>query len=807
MSAEENRSERLKFASLAAHQLKGPVATAAMLLKTLLGEFVGPLNDQQKDLAGKALARCEQALGAAERMLAIARASDSQLAATSTFNLAALVRRVWPGYVEEAGRAHVSLTLDVRDESAMARGYEPAMTEVLDALLSNALKYTPEHGRVTLSLSPDPAGTGVLLAVSDSGVGIPAEDRKKVFEPFHRTARAVGSARPGTGLGLAFVKSAVEAAGGQVWAEPSEFGGARIVISLPRADQTPAAPTGGTPMPARFRVVIVGGSVAGPKAASKIIRLMPDAEVTIVEQSQFLSCAGCGLPYYMSGVVGDPRGLLSTPAGAVRDPVFFQNIKNVRVMNQTEALAIDPAEHTVRVRDGVSGAESALVYDKLILATGSVPTIPPIPGSNLHNVVTLHGLKNAERIKSALAQGKAHDVVIVGGGILGVEITQNLVEKGCRVTIVERRPQPLQILDAEMAALVEHHLESKGVRILTGTTVQEFKGDGKVRQVVTDRGTIPADLVILAIGFRPNIKLAENAGLEIGTTGAIRVDDTMRTSDPDIYAAGDCVETRGLITGRARYVPYGSVANKQGRVAAVNVCGGSDRFPGVLASAVCKVFEYCVARTGLSERLARDCGYDVVTVLVPGPDREPFMPNAKMLLLKLVVDRKTRRLLGAQAVGPGMGEKRIDLAATAIIAGMTVDQVAGLDLTYAPPYSPVMDNLITAANVARNKLDGFMVGVAPAEVRAMLDDRRDFVFLDVRTPGEHEQVRLAGSTFIPLGALRSRLDELPRDKEIVVFSKLSLRAYEASIVLRHAGFRQVRVMDGGLEMWPYDKVR
>ncbi|MBP7933084.1 MAG: FAD-dependent oxidoreductase [Phycisphaerae bacterium] len=807
MSAEESQFERLKYASLVAHQLKGPVATAAMLLKTLLGEFAGPLNDQQKDLVSKALARCEQALGAAERMLAIARASDSHLAVTSTADLAALIRKVWPRHVEESRRAHVSLALDMGDELAVVRGYEPAMTEVLDALLSNAFKYTPEHGRVVVSLSPDAGGGGVLLAVSDSGVGIAADDREKVFEPFHRTARATGSARSGTGLGLAFVKSVVEAAGGRVWAEPSEFGGARIVLCLPRPDHAPAAQAGGTPMPARLRVVIVGGSVAGPKAASKIIRLMPDAEVTIVEQSQFLACAGCGLPYYMSGVVGDPRGLLSTPAGAVRDPVFFQSIKNVRVMNQTEALAIDRAERTVRVRDGVSGAESALVYDKLILTTGSVPTIPPIPGSNLHNVVTLHGLKNAERIKSALAGGKARDVVIVGGGILGVEITQNLVEKGCRVTIVERRPQPLPILDAEMAALVEQHLESKGVRMMTRTAVQAFKGDGKVREVLTDRGLLPADLVILAIGFRPNVKLAENAGLVIGTTGAIKVDEMMRTSDPDIYAAGDCVETRGLITGKARYVPYGSVASKQGRVAAVNVCGGSDRFPGVLASAVCKVFEYCVARTGLSEYLARECGFDVVSVLVPGPDREPFMPNAKMLLLKLVVDRATRRLLGAQAVGPGLGEKRIDLAATAIIGGMTVDQIACLDLTYAPPYSSVMDNLITAANVARNKLDGHMVGVSPAEVRGMLDEKREFVFLDVRTPGEHEQIHLAGSTFISLGALRGRLDELPRDREIVVFSKLSLRAYEASIILRHAGFRQVRVMDGGIEMWPYDKVR
>jgi len=281
----------------------------------------------------------------------------------------------------------------------------------------------------------------------------------------------------------------------------------------------------------------------------------------------------------------------------------------------------------------------------------------------------------------------------------------------------------------------------------------------------------------------------------------------MQTSDPDIYAAGDCVEMHDMLTGRPCYVPLGSTANKQGRVAAVNMCGGDERFPGVIGSTVCKVFDYCVARTGLTEEAARALGHEVVTALAPAPDKAHFMPTARPLLLKLIVDAKTRRLLGAQATGPGDGSKRIDVAAMAITVGMTVDQLANADLCYAPPYAPAMDNIITAANVARNKLDGQMAGVTPMEVKRMLDEGEDFVFLDVRTPGEYEQVRLPHSTLIPLGALRGRLDELPRDKPIVTFCKISLRGYEAALILKSSEFENVRVMDGGIAMWPYDTVQ
>ena len=554
-----------------------------------------------------------------------------------------------------------------------------------------------------------------------------------------------------------------------------------------------------------MRVVVIGGVAAGPKVAAKVVRLMPDAEVTIIEKGEFLSYAGCGLPYYVSGVVKEQAELMCTPVGVVRDSVFFQKVKNVHVMGQTEAVKIDRAGKRVQVR-GRDGKESWLDYDKLVLATGGVPVVPPLPNIKLDNIFTLHGVHDAEGIKTLLAQNKARDVVIVGGGLIGLEATEALVEKGCRVTIVEMLPQILGMLDWEIAKLVEQHVESHGVKVLTSTKVESFEGSGKVERVVTDRGKLSADMVIMAIGVRPNVKLAQDAGLELGTTGAIKVDQQMCTSDPDVFAAGDCVECVDLLTGKPCYVPLGSTANKQGRVAANNICGGVDSFPGVLGSTVCRVFDYCVARTGLGEAAAVRSGYEVITAMAPGPDKAHFMPAAKPLLLKLVADKKSRRLLGVQATGPGIADKRIDVAAMAITGGMTVDQLANADLCYAPPYAPAMDNIITAANVARNKLDGHMAGVSPMEVHRMMEEGTDFIFLDVRGPAEYEEVQLPGATLIPLGALRGRLDELPKEKEIVAFCKISLRGYEAALVLKTAGFKNVRVMDGGIAMWPFEKL-
>ncbi|HQM49689.1 MAG TPA: FAD-dependent oxidoreductase [Candidatus Hydrogenedentes bacterium] len=561
-------------------------------------------------------------------------------------------------------------------------------------------------------------------------------------------------------------------------------------------------------MTAKLRVVIVGGVAAGPKVASKIIRLQPEAEVTILEKGKFLSYAGCGLPYYVSGVVKEQAELMSTPAGAVRDPVFFQKVKNVVVHNGTEAVEIDRENKRIRARNLASGEETWLEYDYLVLATGATPVKPPVPGIELENVFTLHGVNDAEGIRHLLSKDKAQDVVVIGGGLIGVEVTEALVEKGCRVTMVELADQILGMLDWEMAQLVEQHMESRGVKVMTNTTATLLEGEGgKVKRVVTNQGVLPVDMVIMGIGVRPNVALAKQAGLEIGRTGAIKVDDHLRTSDPNVFAVGDCAENVDLITGEPSYVPLGSTANKHGRVAAINICGGQDTYPGILGSAVCKVFDFCVGRTGLTERQARAGGFDVITVHSPAPDRAHYMPTVRPLMMKLVVERTSRKLLGLQAVGPGAGDKRVDIAAMAITAGMTVDQLAKVDLCYAPPYSPAMDNIITAADIARNKLSGAMNGITAREVHELMQKKDAAVFLDVRSPGEFEQVRLPGSLNIPLGALRGRLHELDKDKPIVAFCKISLRGYEAGLILKHAGFKDVRVLDGGIAMWPYEKVQ
>lgn len=554
-----------------------------------------------------------------------------------------------------------------------------------------------------------------------------------------------------------------------------------------------------------MKIIIIGGVAAGPKAASKIIRLMPEADVTIIEKDKFLSYAGCGLPYYVSGEVKEQKELMCTPVGVVRDPVFFQKVKNIHVLTETEALEIDRQQKRVLIQKVGDSEQQWLAYDKCVLATGASPIVPAFPGHTLENIFTLHGVHDAEGIKRILAKEQAKDVVIVGGGLIGVEVTEALVHKGSRVTIVEKMPQIFSMLDPEMAKLVAQHMESHGVKLLTNTEVIGFNGEGSVQEVETNQGRLPADMVIIAIGVRPQVQLAQAANLEIGVTGAIKVNDKMETSDTHIYAVGDCAECLDRVTGQACYMPMGSTANKHGRVAANNICGQSDHFPGVLGSTICKVFNYTVGRTGLTEQQAVKAGYDIEVVMAPGPDRAHFMSDAKPLLLKIVVDKRNRRLLGIQATGPGDVDKRIDVAAMGIVNQMTVDDLANMDLCYAPPYSPAMDNLITAANVARNKLDGHLHGVSAAVVHDMLEQKTDFVFLDVRSQSEYDEIRLPGATLMPLGALRTRWQELPKDKEIITFCKISLRGYEAALILKAAGFENVRVLDGGVAMWPYEK--
>lgn len=804
---EDVRSDPLRFASLIAHQLQSPLNAISAALQTVLAEYTGPVSSRQRGPLEKADSRCSEAITAVRRMLAIIQAREAEAEVeVKPSELVSIISQMGSSYVADAASRDIAVDLVLQHEPVYVALNEPALVEVFRALLNNALKYTNNHGRIRLSIREQGAGGFAAVSVADSGIGIPEGEREHVFEPFYRSAAVKKSGHPGVGLGLAFVKSVVTAAGGNVHIEKSDLGGADFIVELPVTRKADSTEEGLSVRQPSMRAVIVGGVTAGPKAAAKIVRLDADADVTVIDRGSVMSCAGCALPHYLAGKVRERKGLMSGFSGTVRDPVFFQNVKNVHVMNQLEAVEIDRKGRRLRTHDLRSGREEWMPYDKLLLATGAEAIIPKTLDVTPVNVFTLQGVHDAEGIKTALAEGRATDVVIVGGGLIGVETTEALVKKGSRVTIVEKEPHILTIMDEDISVLVEKHLEEHGVRIATGTRAESFQGTRTVTAVVTDKGILPADMVILGVGVRPNVALAESAGLEIGETGAIRVDDRLRTSDPDIYAAGDCAETVHLVTKKPFSMPLGSTATKQGRVAAVNICGGDDVFEGVTGSCICKVFDFAVARTGLGESDAKDAGYDVVTVLVPGPDRAHYMPGVALVLLKLIVDRKSRRLLGAQATGAGAVDKRIDVAAMLIAAGATVDAMANADLCYAPSYSTAMDNMITAANVARNKLDGCMQGIASTEVHEMLTGRKDFVFLDVRTQLEYERVHLPHSVLIPLAMLRARIGEVPEDEPVVTFSSTSRSAYEAALILKSAGRKEVRVMDGGLVMWPYEKV-
>jgi NADPH-dependent 2,4-dienoyl-CoA reductase/sulfur reductase-like enzyme/rhodanese-related sulfurtransferase len=567
--------------------------------------------------------------------------------------------------------------------------------------------------------------------------------------------------------------------------------------------------TGRIPLADKKRIIVIGGSAAGPKAAAKARRLDDDAEITIIQKDRDLSMASCGYPYYVGGFFDDRNQLISTPAGIVRDSKFFLNAKGIEARTETEATAIDPKNRTVTCRDLKTQAEEVLSYDKLILCTGSSPVIPPVRGRDLKGITTLHSLKDADYLRAVCDERKIKKAVIIGGGLIGIETCEALQLAGIDITVIELLPQMLTFLDCELAKLVENHIRQRSANVITGNGLAEFLGEnGQLTAVKLQNGTeLPCELAVVAIGVRPNVKLAQEAGLRIGELKGVAVDEYMRTSDPDIYAAGDCVECRSRITGRPVYAPMGDLANLQGRVAAENaVLGNTVTFPGVLQTAICKIFEFAAGTTGLSEAAARRLGItDIETVINASPDKPIFM-DAKLIVSKMVVERKTGRVLGFQAVGPGDVCRAVTAAAMALTGGMTVDDLVSLDFPYAPPFNSAIDHFIATAHIMQNKLKGRMRGISAKEVHDKLGGPDKPFLLDTRGPDEYEAVRLGvGETLIPLGALRKRLNELPEDKskEIVCFCKISLRGYEAATVISANGWTNVKVMEGGIAAWPY----
>ncbi len=559
------------------------------------------------------------------------------------------------------------------------------------------------------------------------------------------------------------------------------------------------------------KVLIIGGVACGPKAASRIKRLDPDTDITILEKGELISYSGCGLPYYISGQVKNDDDLMSTPTGVVRDPNFFKMVKDIDVKNHTLAESIDRDNKVVKAVDLSTGNSLEYEYDTLVLSVGSQSKKPPFPGIDLKGVHFLQTVEDARAIRDESGSMQGKNAVVVGAGLIGLEATDALKAQGMNITMIEMLEQAMgDMFDHDMVFHLHNELKQNGVVLKTQETVQEIKGNdlSLVTSVVTDKGEYPADLVLVCVGVNPSIALAKQAGLDIGETGAIRVDASMRTSDPNIYAGGDCVENLSIVTGKPVYTPMGSTANKHGRIIGDNICGLRSQFKGVCGTTICRVFNMNVSRTGLTEQQAKAMGYDCITVLNPFPDKPHFLDDAKLIIIKLVVDKATHRLLGAQIVGPGDVAKRMDIVVSNMSSGSKVTDIAQYDLAYAPPFSHAMDNIITAANIAENKLYGRSASVSPVAVKAKIDKGDDFIFLDVRSPQEFEQMRIEDPRIklIPLGKLRSMLSELPKDKEIIAFCKISLRGYEADRILTGAGYKNVKFMDGGVVCWPYEKI-
>jgi NADPH-dependent 2,4-dienoyl-CoA reductase/sulfur reductase-like enzyme/rhodanese-related sulfurtransferase len=555
------------------------------------------------------------------------------------------------------------------------------------------------------------------------------------------------------------------------------------------------------------RVIIVGAVALGPKVAARVMRLDPTAEVKLLDKDYIISYGGCGIPYYIGGDVADLEGLRSTSAHVLRDSQFFKNAKCVDVVH-AEALAIDRRAKTLKIRHQPDGKEENLPYDKLVLATGATPVRPPLPGVDLPGVSLVANLHHAKLIKDMIAKGQVESAVVIGGGAIGLEMAEALTDLwGVETTLVEMMDQLLPpAFGPDMALLVKNHMTEKGVRVLLSERVTGILGDAQngVQAVETGNGQIPCQLVILAVGVRPNSTLAREAGLTVGRFGGIRVDEGLRTSDPDIYAGGDCVEILHKVSGETVHMPLGSLANRQGRVIGTNITGGWGRISGTVGTFCLKVFDFGIARAGLTERQAAAAGFDPVHAVVVQSDRAHFYPSQELMYVKLIADRKTRRVLGIEAVGKaGDAVKgRVDAVAALLHHDVCLEEISNLEVAYAPPFASAMDIVNNAANALENIMEGRQ---EPIDVAEFLEDFKDgkIRVLDVRSVVQSSPfMEKYGSQWlnIPQEELICRLDEVPKGEKLCLICGSGPRSYEAQLLLRSKGVKETRNIQGGVGM-------
>ncbi|WP_295340842.1 FAD-dependent oxidoreductase [uncultured Subdoligranulum sp.] len=531
-----------------------------------------------------------------------------------------------------------------------------------------------------------------------------------------------------------------------------------------------------------MKVVIVGGVAGGATAAARLRRLDETAEIVVFERSGFISYANCGLPYYIGGVIEDEAELtLQTPES------FYERFR-VQVKVRHEVTAIDRAAKTVTVRDLTTGRVFTEVYDKLLLAPGARPTQPALPGVGLDRLFTLRTVEDTLRIRRFVDEQHPQSVVLAGGGFIGLELAENLRERGLDVTIAQRPRQLMAPFDADMAALIHREVRAHGVHLALGHTVEGFaETNGGVEVLLKDEQPLRADMVVLAIGVTPDSRLAADAGLELGLKGSIAVNDRMQTSDPDIYAVGDAVQVRHFVSGQPALIALAGPANKQGRIAADNIAGGDSHFKGSQGSSVLKIFGLTAAATGLNEGAARRAGLDTDAVVLSPMNHAGYYPGGQVMTMKVIFERRTGKILGAQIIGSDGVDKRIDVLATAIRAGMSAYDLTELDLAYAPPYSSAKDPVNMAGYMIENLLTGRVRQFRLDDLAALPRDG-SVTLVDARTPGEYRRGHADGFINLPLDELRQHLAELDPAKPVYVMCQSGLRSYLACRILAQHGF-------------------
>ena len=534
----------------------------------------------------------------------------------------------------------------------------------------------------------------------------------------------------------------------------------------------------------KVKVLIIGGVAAGTKVAAKLKREDFGADVTILTMGKDISYAGCGLPYYVGNVIRDRKQLI------VNTPDSFEKLTGVRVVTETEAVKVNRQEKTVEAVSAVTGERSVYGYDKLVIATGASPIKPPLEGMDLEGVFFMRTPKDAITLRERIEAGDVKRAVVAGGGFIGLEVAENLLARGIKVSVIDMAPHVLPGFDPEMAEYVEDHLADKGIMTFTGTRLEGFLGEGRLEKVQTSRRAMKADLAVLSIGIRPNTGFLADSGIELMPNKTVKVDAYFRTSDEDIYAVGDCATVTNRETGQPAWSPMGSSANIEGRLLAKTLAGGGQPYPGVLQTAVCRLPGLNAGRTGLSQEQAKAAGYDPVSVVTVVDDKAHYYPGAGNFIVKMTADRATGKFLGIQVLGPGAVDKMVDIAVTALTLKASLADLENMDLAYAPPFSTAIHPFVHTVNILLNKMSGAFETMTPEEFAAGAAGEYQIVDAAV-------QPSLKNVPYLDLTKIDGPVDGFARDAKLLLVCTKGKRAYMVQNRLKYFGYTNTKVLEGG----------